>query len=269
MIKTPRIKVADDELDVETLEEAEYSDQDFATYDGEIPPKDTILIARLDKMWWTMTAKEDRMLKVLVIADENTGDLEEYNGLPMWENMALVPGAKFKWAPMMEHFGFTVRDIKTKLYVADEDHPQFGAPIERVGTFEPGSDAAWCRVITTREKFDGTWRAHVARWLDYEAENEDEEPEEPDEDVQEEPEDEEAAAPAARGRRQPARTAAKPAAEPAPTATRPAGRRVATTPSAPANGGRRGARSAPVTSAKPARGRRQAAQDVADEEPPF
>jgi hypothetical protein len=272
---TPKIKVADDELDVNELEEAEYSDQDFASYDGEIPPADTILTARLDKMWWTMTKNDDRMLKVLIIADENTGDLEEYNGLPMWENMALTPGAKFRWAPMMEQFGFTIRDIKTKLYVESEDHPQFGAPIERVGTFEPGSDAAWCRVITKRERYDGEWRAHVARWLDYEAEaeEEEEEPEEPEEaeeeEQEEQEEEEEEAAPPARGRRQPARTAAKADSAPEPTPARPASRRAATAATPPANGGRRGARSAPPAAAPAKRGRRAAAQDVADDEPPF
>lgn len=259
----PKQRVTDDEIDVETLEDADYSNQDFDTYDGFIPPSDTILTAYLKSMWWTRTINKDRMFKVLVVAADNKGDLEEYNGLPMWENIAMIPEAKFMWAPLLEQFGFTVRDIKTKLYTDDEEHPQFGFPVTKIGTFAPGSDESWCRVITRQgSNQNGDPRAEVKKWLDYEAdEDEEEEPEEPEEDEEETEvdEEEEEEAPPARGRKP---TAAKPAAKTSkPTAaatSRPSSRRAAPARSA-------SAKASPAKAST--RGRGRAA--VSDDEPPF
>lgn len=264
-------------MDIDELEAAEYSDQQFSSYDGEVPPKDTILTAFVSKIWWTRTNNNDPMIKVLIEAGENEGDLEEYNGLPCWENMALTTGAKFKWAPFLDHFGLTIRDVKNKTVVAAEDD-SIGAPVEKIGTFVPGSDESWCRIIIARERYEGEWQAHVGGWLPYDEdeepeevddeadEAEDEELEEEEDDIEEEEEVEDEPEPPARTRRAApgrakAREAAKPAATarktPAATTSRASARKPATAASGTAR--------AKASAARPARGRRAADTD----EPPF
>src|ERR1700691_4350988 len=140
----PKLKVDDKELNVKELEAAEFKEgESYTSYDGDIPPKDTVLRSYVKKMWWTYTGNDDPMLKVLVESGENEGDDEQYDGLPMWENMALTAGAKFKWAPFLEWAGLTIRDVKTKTIVEDEDDPNMGAPITKIGDFEPGSEESW------------------------------------------------------------------------------------------------------------------------------
>lgn len=176
----PRLKVEDDELDIEALEEAEYTEGDYESYSGERPPKGTILAGFVKKMWWTYTTNDDPMFKILFVADGNEGDEEEYEGCPIWENAALIPTAKFKWAPFMETFGITLKDVKTKLYVGPEDDPGKGAPIEKIGTWKPGSDDSYCRVLVDQERYNNEWQARIGKWLDYEPGEEEEEPEEPE-----------------------------------------------------------------------------------------
>lgn len=256
-------KQATAKIDVDEMEAAEYSEGSYAKYDGEVPPADTILTAYIKSMWWAETQNGDPMLKVLVVAEGNEGEEEEYEGLPMWENMALTPAAKFKWAPFFDHFGITVADAKNKVIVSGEDD-QLGEPVTKIGSFVPGSDESWCRVITSREPYNGNWQAHVAEWLDYEEPEEDaeeEEPEEPedeeaeDEDTEEEPEEEPEEAPAARGRR----SASKGRTTPTPTATRSTPSRSARSRSAPAKAGK---------SPAPAKRGRRAAGGSSDD-PPF
>jgi hypothetical protein len=262
----PRLKEAADDLDLEELESAEYSEGDFDTYDGPIPPKGTILTGYVKSMWWTRTQKDDPMLKVLWIAADNEGDREQYNGLPVWENAPLISAAKFRWAPMLDALGIKIREVATKLYVEPEDD-QFGAPIEKIGTWVPGedSDPAWCRILIKRENYQGETMARAGKWLPWENPADDEsEPDEP-EDVEDEAEDTdeeaEAAAPprSARGRtaakaapsgngKATGRTPTRPASATRPAATRGAAngrsaKATATTGRAkPATGGRRGAR---------------------------
>jgi hypothetical protein len=183
------LKIEDDELDVEELD-VEYEDGDFAKYNGEIPPDGTVLNGQVAKMWWTYSGDGTAMLKVLVIADEDTSG--EYAGLPCWENFVLKPTAAFKYQPFLHHFGLTVADVKKKTYVAENDDKN-GAPIEKIGKFKPGSDDALCAFIVSREKYDGKWSAHVGEWLEYDP---DREPPE----VEDEEEEEEVARPA-RGRK--------------------------------------------------------------------
>jgi hypothetical protein len=285
--KMPRLKADDVAFDIDELEEAEYSDE-FEDYTGPIPPKGTVLIACIKKMWWTDTQKGDDMIKILAEADGNEGDLEKYNGLPLWENAVLIPSAKFRWKPFIDNFGITLRDIKTKTVVAKEDD-RMGAPIDKIGTFEPGSDDAWCRVLTARTKDpNDEWRAEVKKWLPYEdpesqapddepdddeeeeEEGDDEELEEEEVEDDEEPDDEpEPPVVPARRRAAPAKAsgAAKPAA--ARTASR-AANPAAATPARSAATRARTARSAPAkaaTSAASKRGRRAAAAPA--DEPPF
>lgn len=285
MVKLRKDEVAD--IDVNALDEAEYSDEEFEAYEGEIPPSDTELTGYISKLWWCRTAEKDDgtgldpMIKVLWIAADNEGDTEDYNGLPIWENAVLIPSAKFRWAPFLNTFGITLKAIKTATYVGEEDDERVGgAPIEKIGSFTPGedSDDAWSRVITKRRFWNDEWRVEAKKWLPYadgESPEEEEEPEDVEdteevedeeeyegEEEAEEEEEEEEPEPArpARGRK-PATAASKPA-RPAPArAARPAAAKPAT-----ASTSRRGAKPAAAAKAAPARGRgRKPAQD----DPPF
>lgn len=276
----PKLKLEDDELDVDELEEAEYTEGEFESYDGEIPPKGTRLIGYVKSIWYTRTKNDDAMLKVLFVADGNTGAEEEYNGLPIFENAALIPGAKFRWAPMMKVFGITLRDVKNKMVAESTEDDQFGAKLKSIGSLVPGSDESWFTVQTGRERYDGAWQARAAKWFPYEDPEDTVEPEDEeedteveveeveDEDVAEEPEDEEDTpeeepAPPARGRRA--------------AATKTAAKSDTKKPAAKAAAPARGARTASsgrtakpaAKAAAPARGRRSAAAAVEDDEPPF
>jgi hypothetical protein len=243
MVKLRKEDTAD--IDVEELDALEYSTETFDTYDGEVPPKDIELTGFVKKMWWTRTQNNDPMIKVLWTAEENEGDLEEYNGCPFWLNLALIGGAKFRWAPFLENYGLTLKQVKNNTDVADKDD-QNGAPINKIGNFRPGeeNDEAWCRIITDRERYNGEWKTAVKEWLPYDA-DEEEEPEE-EEPEEEEPEEEE------------------PEPEPEPARTRGARTSRATSRSAPETPARRGARTSSRTAAKepekaaPARGARGA-----------
>jgi hypothetical protein len=256
MVKLRKEDTAD--IDVEELDALEYSTETFDTYDGEVPPKDIELTGYVKKMWWTRTQNNDPMLKILWVAEENAEDNEEYNGCPFWLNYALIGGAKFRWAPFMENYGITLKQVKTQTDVDDKDD-QNGAPINSIGSFKPGEehDEAWARIITDRERYNGEWKPAIKEWLPFdddetqdEYEPEDDEEEEPEE----EPEPEPAPAarrgsrtsraaqsapekPAARGTRATTRTAAKPVQSAAPARTQ-RGARTAAKPAAPARGRR-------------------------------
>jgi hypothetical protein len=274
----PKLRPADvADIDVEELEAAEYSEGTFVSYSGEIAPADTILRAYVKNIWWTRANPKpgqkvgSPMLKVLLIADANEGDEEQYNGMPIWENLVLTSAAKFKWGPFFEQFGLSIRDVKankagkSNVVVAAEEDDRGQSEVEKIGSFVPGedNDAAWCRVVTSRETYEGKPQAHVNVWLDYD-EDEGEEEEEPEEELEEEEEEEdepeeeeeeeeEVAAPV-RGRR----TAAKASRTAPATPARPAARR-----SAPA-------RSAPAKAKSPAPARRGKGRSAAaTDEPPF
>jgi hypothetical protein len=269
----PRLKIDDEELD-DSLDDVEYSENDFARYDGEQPPVDTWLRGYVKAMWWTYTKNEDPMLKVLWVADGNEGETEEYNGLPVWENMALTASAKFKWGPFFRHFGLTIKYLKTKLVIAEDDDPTMGAPITKIGTLlAPGEDSAnaRCAIITTREKYNNGWQPHVKEWLDDEEPEDEEDSEEEEEELEEEEDEEESEEeeppPPARTRRTASgKSSAQPATKPASSS------RTAATKTSGAKTSAAAKKPAAKTSAKPAsaRGKRAGrASGGFDEEPPF
>jgi len=167
-----------DLANIKELEEAEY--EAGARYTGEVPASGTMLNFRVTKIWWTYTDNGDPMLKVLSVAEDNPGNLEEYDGLPCWDNMALTTSAKFKWDPFLDHFGLTIRDVKGKTMVESEDD-NIGAPITDIARFKPGSDAAMFVGIVSKERYNGKWQGHIAEWLDADTPLEDDEDEEPEE----------------------------------------------------------------------------------------
>jgi hypothetical protein len=270
-------------LDVKELESAEYSTEEFDRYYGEVPPVGTELTAYVKRMWWTRSATKangsgnDPMLKILTVAADNEGDLEQYNDCPFWLNAALNAGSKFRWGPFLDNFQISIRAIKARKVDVEDKTDQNGAPIISIDGFRPGedSDEAWCRIITEQEPYNGVMSPRVKEWLPYDDED-DEEGEDAEEAADDEADDEyeeedgeedgeEAEAepePApARGRRGAARsatTAAAPARGRRPAASAPA--RPAASGSAP-RGGRSSGR-APAPAAAPARrGRGRAAKD--------
>lgn len=286
----PRLRIEDDELDVDELENAEWDEsKKFDKYDGEIPPKDTVLVGYLKNAWWTETSNGDRMIKVLWVADGNTGDEEEYNGCPFWENLALTAAAKWKWAPFFRQFGLTVKMVKTQTMIAEDDD-NVGAPITKIGKkFVPGEDAR-CGIITGREKYKGDWQARVAEWMDEdealagkdeeEEELEDElEEEEPEDDEELEEEDEDLEEEEEEVPPPPRRAAAKKpaAASSTKSSAQKAGAARPSRPSPPARPTRPAAKAASngsKTAAKkpatrPAARSRKGASDGYDDEPPF
>ena len=258
----PKLRDTDD-IDVDALEQVQYSTEKLTDYAGEVPPIGLALSGYVKKIWWTRTKPkpggggDDPMLKVLWIASDNDGDNEEYNDCPFWLNAPLTPGAKFRWDPFLNAYGLTLTDVKTKTYVeppSKED--QNGRPIQRIGTWKPGADRdeAWCWIVTDQENDDYGLKAIAGEWLPWDEAPEptaDEEPEdvedeadedgEPDdedeyededeegaEDEDEEPEDEPEPEPPARTRR--TRAAATPArsARGSRTASKPATARTRT-----------------------------------------
>lgn len=291
----PKLKADEVDIDVSELEGAEYSEDEFEDYAGEIPKAGTVLVAYVKKMWYTYTQpKPDRpegdpMLKALLIAADNTGRLAQYNGLPVWENMALTAGSKWKWAPFLRTFGLTIKDVKTKTYVEDDDDPRNGAPIIKISNWQVGEDhdEAWCRIIIKRGKTqDGEPRAEIRKVLEYEEPEPDEPDDEPD-DAEEVVEDVDADGPFAddepneeddepneeaeqgggrrggRGRAAPTRTAGKA------SATRSgAGTTAGRTRSASATRAAGSTRTAKAATAPAGRGRGRRAAGSADD-PPF
>jgi len=288
-----RLKEADVAgLDVRELEAVEYSTEQFDYYEGDVPPVDTILRGYVKRMWWTRSANNDAMLKILWIAAENEGDLKQYDGLPVWLNAALIASAKFRWDPFLQWAQISLAAIKARKVDVDKAD-QNGAPIKSIDGFHPGEDhdEAWGMILIGHEPYQGETKAIAKDWLEwedelddsgesdedeYEDEDEtgDEEGDEYEDEEEGEAEDEQPAEPPARGRRgsrsapataqtRGARTAGK---APAATATRSGARSARGSGSAPS--GR--------TAAAPARGSRTASAPArgrgrrsADNEPPF
>jgi hypothetical protein len=267
------------DLDVDELDSIEYSTETFDTYDGEVPPKDLNLGGYVRKMWWTRSANNDPMLKILWVAEENDGDAEEFNGCPFWLNYALIGSSKFRWAPFLETYGLTLKQVKNNIDVADKDDSN-GAPINKIGSWKPGeeNDEAWCRIITGSERYNGAWKPAIASWLPYDAEDEDAEPDDDNEtDDEYDEEDEDDAEPEPEPEPEPARGRGRAAARSAPAkpaATRGGRTTRAAAPApdkpAPARGAR-GTRVAPAakTAAKGTAPRGRTRGRNADDEPPF
>jgi hypothetical protein len=184
----PKMRVPDEELNIDEMEEAEYTEGSFSTYDGEQPPKGTILVGVVQKMWWGYNRKEEPMLTIVWVADGNTGKNEQYDGLQVWDHITLAPSSKFRWKPFIDVMGITLREIKTGMVLAADDD-NVGAPIQKIGkTWVPDTDPAYCRILTKREKFQGDFSTKVDTYMDYEEPDADADAEdEPEEEVEETP----------------------------------------------------------------------------------
>jgi hypothetical protein len=173
------LKPTNDEFNPDELD-VEWDDSTFDTYDGEQPPGGTALLANVKKMWWTYSSDDTAMIAVLMIAEGNNHGKEEYDGLPIWEYLVFKTSAAFKYGPFLEVTGITLKDIKTKMKVDDEDEKQ-GAPILAIGSFKPDTDDSVIGVITKRERYNGEWQTKAGKYLsadEIEDMEDDDEPEE-------------------------------------------------------------------------------------------
>jgi hypothetical protein len=167
-----RLKSPKEEFDIDELD-VEWTDADYVKYEGEVPATGEVVNGFIKKMWWTYASDNTPMIKVLFEADDTAG---EYEGLPIWENLTFKPSAAFKYGPFLEFFGLTLKNIRDDKYVSDTDDNN-GAPLEKIGTFEPGSEDAFCAVAVKRTKYEGKWRAEVGEWLEYDPDRQDAEDE--------------------------------------------------------------------------------------------
>jgi hypothetical protein len=118
------------------LNNAEYTEDDggFEAYDGPMPPANTVLEGNIEKMWATESSTGNKMIKVLFVANENAGEKKKYNGCQIWENVLFsLPQMKWKWQPWLDALGISLRDLKDKTLVEDEESNQ-GYQVIRIGT---------------------------------------------------------------------------------------------------------------------------------------
>jgi hypothetical protein len=157
-------------FDEKALDEAEYTDrEDFAEYEGELPPRGTILNGRIKRVWATMSSNNNFMFKTLFEAEANGGDLAQYNGLPIWDNITFVETAAFRYKPFLMIFGLKVKDVKSRIDVTDDENETLGRSVSKIATWEPGSDDSRCQVSTKRRRYEGDWQVNVGRYLPFDA----------------------------------------------------------------------------------------------------
>lgn len=149
----------DDDIDWKGLNEEEYSEEgDYEPYDGPEPPANTLLDGEIKKIWLTESSNGNMMFKVLFEAGEDT----EYPGCPIWENVVFTsPGAKFKWQPFMDALGISLKDIKAKTMVGEEDN--VGTVVEKIGKVEFPCDIRVRTGVQKKGEYKG--KVQVAKWL--------------------------------------------------------------------------------------------------------
>lgn len=165
-----------DDIDWAGLDEEEFDPDDdggFVAYDGEIPPAGILLKGDVTKLWLVKSQAGDWMYKALFIADcghdtdsdglcEEDCKYAEYNGCPIWDNVLWsLPQVKFKWGHFLNGMGITLKDIRAKTVVDDEED-NIGLPVKKVGVSKLPYPM---QVITARGKFEGKTKPEVKKWV--------------------------------------------------------------------------------------------------------
>lgn len=154
----------DNDIDWRGLHEEEYdeSGEDFEPYDGPIPPKGTILRGVVKKVWATSSQAGDSMFKALFVAEGNEGNKAKYDGLPIWDNVNwTLPQCKFMWQPFFNTLNVTLKDVKLKTQIEDDDD-NVGTPVTRIGQAKFPYPT---RIVTDRETYEGEPRARVKKYI--------------------------------------------------------------------------------------------------------
>lgn len=143
--------------------------EDFTEYDGEQPPRGTILKGKIKRAWYTISSNGNPMLKVIFEAEGNKGELKQYNGLGVWDNITFTPKAAFRYGPFLQLFGFTLKDVKSKIDAEEEDGQGF--PVNSIGKWHVGTDDSLCSVVTKRERYDGEIVTRVSKYMPADADS--------------------------------------------------------------------------------------------------
>lgn len=169
-----RMKLQKDEFDPKALD-VKVDKSTFKRYRGEIPRNGTILIFRVTRMWWTQSKDGTSQIYLMAFAEQNKGQLKEFNGLPVREYLTFKPEAAFRYQNFLQNFGLTTRDIFSKMDVEPEPD-SIGDIITSIGSWVVGSDDALCRIALVRDRFDpDELKAKVDRdgWLPLDEDDED------------------------------------------------------------------------------------------------
>lgn len=140
----PRMKWAEDFDDLPE----DWDDDGFEPYDGPEPPGNKVLNGEVKRMWTKEFSSGNEGLVVLFEAGGNTGDREKYNGWSTFERIPLIPSMNWKYGPLLEALGITLRDVKAKTQIED-DEDNVGFPIKRIGNLKFPKAVS---VITKREQ---------------------------------------------------------------------------------------------------------------------
>jgi hypothetical protein len=188
-----RLKLSKEEFDPKALD-VKVEPPTHKRYRGEVPPNNTILIIRVTRLWWTQSKAGDPQIYLNAFAEQNTGQLKKYNGLPIREYLTFNPDNAFRYMPFLNLFGITTRDIFGKMDVEDEPD-KIGDVIKSIGGWVVGSDDALCRVALIRDYYNPDEvraKVDVDGWMPLEDVDEDED----EDDIDDEDEEEEDEPPA-------------------------------------------------------------------------
>lgn len=159
------------DFDAEGLDNAEYDDTDFPSYDGPLPRSGAILVFRLSKMWQRFSSNGDLQFKTVLTAEGG-----EFEGLTIWDNVTFTESAAFRYRPWLLAFGLTAKGIKRST-ILEDDEGRFGHLVLSVGKWRPGSDEALCRVKVVRgQDQEGEPRPEAGKYLPLEDDGEAERP---------------------------------------------------------------------------------------------
>lgn len=160
-----KLKLNKDDFDLEELDAAEEG-EGFEDYDGPIPPNKTILQMRVVQMWASKSEAGNLRFPYLAIAEGNKGDLEQYNGLPVFDGITWVKTAATWYKPFLAAFGLKLATVLNKTDV-EEDEGRFGNKINKIGKWVPDRESkdGLCRMIIKRDRFEGEVRAKCGKFL--------------------------------------------------------------------------------------------------------
>jgi len=83
-------------------------------YLGEIPKTGTPLNMRVTKAWMTLSSGGDQQTKLLLIAEQNDGKYEEFNGLPVWEPLTWSKPSARRYMAFLTNFDLTTHDVSRR-----------------------------------------------------------------------------------------------------------------------------------------------------------
>lgn len=157
-----KMKWGKDDVDWKGLHDEEYEENGFEPYDGPEPSVGTILAGVVDKAWLTKSNAGDWMMKVVFNADGNIDDKKVYDGWACWSNINFtLPQVKFIWQPFFDALGITLRDVKDRMIIGEED--KVGTAIDKIGKVEFPADVRIVVGKQTKGEYKG--KLEIAKFL--------------------------------------------------------------------------------------------------------